>query len=256
MPGAAILVVRAAHRAGGGRVTLGFLDRELATIVPVASPETVMVELSGARGGLAGLPESPPAPAFLARVLGPGLGATERTRELVRACLEDGFEGPQVFDADALNVLDGEPEQLRAASGPVVITPHAGEAGRLLGRTPGGDPRARSEAARELAERSGAICVLKGAGTVVTDGSRVHVNATGNPGMATAGAGDVLTGILGAYLAATRGRGQAFSVFDAAASAVHVHGLAGDLGAAELGERALVASDLVAFLPAAQRAFE
>lgn len=253
MPGAAILVVRAAYRAGAGRVSLALLDEELMSIVPIASPETVMIPLAGARGGLEALPTSPPAPAFHARVIGSGLGATKRAAELLSACLVDGFDGPQVFDADALNLSAGEPERFASVAGPVILTPHAGEARGLLGREVPGDEAGRVAFAQELSERTGATCVLKGAGTVVADATRVFINDSGNPGMATAGSGDVLTGILGAFLASSALHPEDFSVFDAVAAAVHVHGVAGDLVAAEQGQRSLIASDLIDALPAALR---
>ena len=253
MPGAAILVVRAAYRAGAGRVTLALLDEELMSVIPVASPETVMVQLAGSRGGLEALPASPPAPAFHSRVIGSGLGTTKRAAELLSACLEADFDGPQVYDADALNLLAGEPERLRDVTGPVIVTPHGGEARGLLGREVPRDEAGRVACAKELAERTGAISVLKGPGTVVTDGTRVFINDSGNPGMATAGSGDVLTGILGAYLACAKLHPDEFSVFDAVTAAVHVHGLSGDLAARERGQRSLIASDLIDFLPMAQQ---
>jgi len=246
MPGAAILACRAAQRGGAGLVTLVGESFELARCVAVASPETVHVTLDA--GGLARrLTEG----VDRAAVAGPGLGVTEATRACVDALVAD-FAGPVALDADALTAVAGEPERL-ARSAPTVLTPHPGEASRLLGRTIERDGERREQAARELARRAGAIVCLKGAGTVVTDGERVAVNASGNPGMATAGAGDVLLGLVGAYLL---GLGPAYDAFDAAAAAVHVHGLAGDLAAAEFGRRALRASDLVDFLPAAQRRVE
>ena len=105
-----------------------------------------------------------------------------------------------------------------------------------------------------MARRSEAVVCLKGAGTIVTDGERVEENETGNPGMATAGSGDVLAGVCAAYLAVARiGSSTEFDVLRAARAAVHVHGLAGDLAAEALGERSVTASDLVAHLSAAQR---
>lgn len=247
-PGAAILVCRAAQRAGAGLVTLGCTDLELARIVPAAAPEAVFLDLWRlAESGEPPIGERDDD----VQAIGPGLGWSERTRALVRRLLAGG-ECARVLDADALNVLEGRVEELREARGALVITPHPGEAKRLLGRSIPRDEAGRIEAARELAERAGGICVLKGRGTVVTDGERVAVNETGNPGMATAGAGDVLVGIAAAYLARTRGA-VAFDAFEAARAAVWVHGRAGDLAAAELGEAAVVASSLVDFLPAAQR---
>jgi len=159
-----------------------------------------------------------------------------------------------VVDADGLNALAGAPERLREHAGPVVITPHPGEAARLLGRAVPRHDEERARAARELAARSGAIVCLKGHRTVVAGERALYVNDTGNPGMATAGTGDVLAGILGAYLAASSSAPvSTWTPFDACASAVRVHGLAGDLAAKELGRRALVASDLIDFLGRAQR---
>ncbi len=187
-----------------------------------------------------------------ALLAGPGLGRGPRTRALVRALLEES-RVPLVLDADALNELGTRLELVRRARAPVVLTPHPGEAARLLGRSIGTDARARRAAASEISSRSGAICCLKGARTVVAQGERVYVNRTGNAGMATAGAGDVLAGILVAYLATCSTlANERWTPFEAAASAVHVHGLAGDLARRARGTRGLVARDLVEFLPAAQ----
>lgn len=263
MPGAAILTVRAACRAGAGLVSLGCLSANLLELVPVAAPEAILVDLTEwrsffAEGRHASLAER----RDHARVLGPGLGRGELTRTLVELFTDDGFEGPTVFDADALNELAAQPELVSRSRGPAILTPHPGEASRLLGREVPSDDEGRLAAARELAQRTHAITVLKGRRTVVVapEGELVFVNQTGNAGMATGGSGDVLSGILGAYLTACRpGRvacanGASWTPFDATVAAVHVHGLAGDLAADELGRRALIASDLIEFLPAAQQA--
>ena len=260
MPGAAVLVARSAQRAGAGLVAAVCLDPSLLTILPVAAPEAVLVEaydelLLGAEAEPGGLDALVDGRAAHARLAGPGLGDDERARYLVRGLLASPGAAPLVLDADGLNALDGEPERLRTARGPVVITPHPGEAQKLLGRPIPRDAEGRGAAARELAERSGAVVCLKGAQTVVTDGTRAVRNGTGNAGMASAGSGDVLAGILVAYLA----RAVASDVldpFEQAYLAVHVHGLAGDLAAAELGPSGLVASDLITWLPAAQRRIE
>ena len=243
MPGAAILSARAALRAGAGLVAVGCLDALLFSVLPPAAPEAVLVDLTEAFV-LGGRTHPAAAERLLARephavLVGPGLGDDARTRAVLALVLE-AVRVPLVLDADALNALDGEPERLRSARAPLVLTPHPGEAARLLGRAVPVDAEGRARAALELCERSGALVCLKGHATVVAEpGGRVWVNPTGNPGMATAGAGDVLAGVLVAYLAP-----------------VHVHGLAGDLAAERLGARALIASDLVAELAPAQRAFE
>jgi len=254
MPGAALLAARAAQRAGAGLVAVGCLDAALLLLVPAAAPEAVLVDLTESfelRGNVrSSARERLFARAPHAVLVGPGLGDDARTRAVLALVLE-ACTVPLVLDADALNALDGEPERLRAARAPVVITPHPGEAARLLGREVAGDAAGRRAAALELARRSGAVVCLKGRGTVVAGGESALVNATGNAGMATAGAGDVLSGILVAYLALVRGA-STWTPFAAAASAVHVHGLAGDLAAERVGERALIASDLVEELAGAQ----
>jgi len=257
MPGAAQLTVRAAQRAGAGLVTLAAFTRDVFAHLSGASPETLLMDLSQSKALFAGqLPQEVVDHRHDARVVGPGLGRTSHVRELVRCLLADDFGGPLVLDADALNVVGPAIEALGAYEGPLVLTPHPGEAERLLGRAVTADEEGRIACAREIQRRSGATCVLKGLGTVVTDGERLHVNETGNAGMATAGAGDVLSGILGAYLAyAAQRHDSGWSTFDAVAAAVHVHGLAGDLAAREHGARGLIASDLIDFLPAAQLAF-
>jgi NAD(P)H-hydrate epimerase len=253
MPGAALLVARAAQRAGAGLVSVGCQDRELLGLVPAAAPEAVLLDLSGSAE-----------PTFVlgrradhAVVCGCGLGQGARARALVEALFSANLTCPLALDADALNLLADQPEHIRDYRGPVVITPHPGEAARLLGREVPGDDEGRLRAARELAERTGAVAVLKGRRSVVAQGEQVYVNETGNAGMATAGAGDVLAGVLAAYLALCgTGASPGWTPLDAACAAVRVHGLAGDVAAAHVGRRSLIASDLVAWLPAAQRRLE
>lgn len=257
MPGAALLTVRAAQRAGAGLVTLACFDADLMRVLPAASPETIYMDLSSSRELYAEqLPAAVRAHAHQVRVAGPGLGQRPRTRELVECLMEDReFEGVTVLDADALNVVEGRLELLAGCKGTLVLTPHPGEARRLLGRDVPAHTEGRIEAAAELARRASALCVLKGAGSVVSDGERHLVNPTGGPGMATAGAGDVLAGIAGAYLTQV-GRpladGSTFGALEALCAAVYVHGLAGELGQEQRGVRGLIASDLVELLPAAQ----
>ena len=252
MPGAAVLCARAAQRAGAGLVRVVCGAPSLPVALPIAAPEAILYEAlpwsaARARSWLRALE----AAGDHARLAGPGLGNTRTTRALVERLLDDPT--PLVLDADALNALGHDLELLRRRPAPTVLTPHPGEAERLLGRPIPRTPAGRIEAAREISERSAAIVCLKGSGTVVAGEERVYVNGTGNPGMATAGAGDVLAGILVAYLAAcSTGLDPDWTPYDAAASAVRVHGLAGDLAAKVRGERGLVASDLVEFLPMAQ----
>ena len=179
---------------------------------------------------------------------GPGLGRSPGLTRLV-GWLYEHFPLPAVFDADALNALAEQPEILARHAGPRILTPHPGEFQRLAG----GEKRLlrqQSElAAAELAARSGIVIVLKGHRTFVADGRQQEHNETGNPGMATGGTGDVLTGLITALVC------QQLSPFDAARLGVHLHGLAGDLAAEELGQVSLIASDLVRCLPAAFQHF-
>jgi len=179
--------------------------------------------------------------------LGPGGGRDDSTIQFV-ARLYRETKRPMVVDADALFALAARKDLLDQAGGPRILTPHPGEFARLTGIKLASDDAARTHAVGELASangRSGMIIVLKGHHTVVTDGARFALNRTGNAGMATGGAGDVLTGVITALLC------QGLTPFDAARLGVHIHGLAGDRAAERLGQIALIASDLVDFLPAA-----
>lgn len=250
MPGAALLVARAAQRAGAGLVTVLATSEAVAHALPIAAPEAVLLRVAS----VANIPFEVSQRGFHSIVAGCGLGQGEDAQQLVQALLGRAPAIPLVLDADALNVLGAAPEKLKGRAGATVITPHPGEAARLLGREIPHDAAGREAAARELAERSGAITCLKGRGTVVTDGRLVYVNDTGNAGMATAGSGDVLAGIVAAYAAlCATGAFPQWTPFEAACAAVRAHGLAGDFAAAHLGKRALIASDLIQWLAQAQR---
>lgn len=147
-----------------------------------------------------------------------------------------------VVDADGLNALTGRLELLER-NHPTVITPHPGEFARLIGKSIAEVQQDRAGLAEHFAKEHGVVVVLKGHGTVISDGENTVLNDTGNPGMATGGTGDVLTGITVALI------GQGLSAFDAARLAAHLHGDAGDLAAAELGQTCMIASDLLDFLP-------
>jgi len=175
--------------------------------------------------------------------LGPGLGQSDALTEFVGE-LYQTVKQPMVVDADALNALSKQREILPRAGGPRVLTPHPGEFARLTGRDKF-PVEERESLAREFANKNGVVLLLKGHHTVITDGTQLALNTTGNPGMATGGTGDVLTGIITALLC------QQLSPYDAARLGCHVHGLAGDLAADELGQISLIASDLVKYLPMA-----
>ena len=157
---------------------------------------------------------------------------------------------PYNIDADGLNNLSKLKDWHKKVKAKVVLTPHPGEMRRLWkGIFDSNPPTNRQEQAGKFAEHTKTTVVLKGAGTIVTDGERVYVNNTGNPGMATAGSGDVLTGVIAAFM------GQSFSNFDAAVLGVYIHGLAGDMAAARQGPDGITAEDILECLPRAVRRY-
>jgi len=182
-------------------------------------------------------------------VLGPGLGRSAEVTQLVKLLLEK-VKVPMVVDADALFAVAQLPGSLQTGAGVRVLTPHSGEFLRLLHPdqakvTAFNTRELERQAAQTYAKQQGVTVVLKGHQTFITDGNQSATNSTGNPGMATGGSGDVLSGILGALL------GQMPNPFEAVRLGVFVHGLAGDRAAAQLGEVSLVASDLISYLPEA-----
>ncbi|MFM1873214.1 MAG: hypothetical protein RL398_2636 [Planctomycetota bacterium] len=230
MLGAAVLAATAALRGGAGLVQVALPPR-LVSLLPLAVP--CATTLGRGRDLDAALGKAD------AVVVGPGLGGGAATKSLVARVLRLA-RGPIVVDADGLNALAplSAARRRSLAGSRVVLTPHPGEAGRLLGTTSSAVQKDRDAALAELCARSGATVVLKGAGTLVGDGTRCFHNRTGNPGMATGGTGDVLAGLLAALLA------QGLAPFEAACLAAHVHGKAGDRVARRLGEVGLIAADL------------
>jgi NAD(P)H-hydrate epimerase len=178
--------------------------------------------------------------------IGPGLGQSPMVSQTITSLLAT-LQKPTILDADGINALRGRSEPIDALGSRAVLTPHPGEFARLLGTDIETVQSHRTEVAVEFSRRHHNVTVLKGHGTVVTDGESVYINRTGNPGMATGGTGDVLTGLIAALAA------QGLRPFDAAVLAVHLHGLAGDLAAREFGQTAMIASDLLRVLPLAVR---
>jgi NAD(P)H-hydrate epimerase len=179
---------------------------------------------------------------------GPGLGRSVGLSRLVRQ-LYTTAKQPLIIDADGLNALATEEESLAGAAGPRILTPHPGEFARLAKWSPGDAPSRKEQIARakQLAQEHNVVIVLKGHRSLITDGTHAVENTTGNPGMATGGTGDVLTGIITALVC------QGLSPLDAAILGAHVHGLAGDRAAKKLGQVSLIASDLLTYLPKAFR---
>jgi NAD(P)H-hydrate epimerase len=178
--------------------------------------------------------------------IGPGISRNPETAEFVRTVFGK-YDLPTVLDADGLNAFEGATEKLKGKRAPLVITPHPGEMGRLLGISAAEVQRDRLNIARSFAREHNVIVVLKGHRTLIaqTDGA-VWVNTTGNPGMATGGTGDILTGLVAGLIAQ-----DAKDVIQAVTGAVYLHGMAGDVGRETMGEHSLVATDLVKALPVA-----
>ena len=254
MAGAAVLAAKGALRAGSGLVQLA-VPEKIFPIVQVGVCEATCLadDLSSIDWGR-----------YDAAAIGPGLGTGPESIQKVKDIL-NLYEGPLVIDADGLNVLaaleasgeavgcDGSAafdtirQRASKAGIQTIITPHIGEARRLMGGSY--EPAmSREELAAALAFRTGAITVLKGAGTVVaTPDGKTYTNTTGNPGMATAGSGDVLTGIITALCGQKKPSGTQITPLEAALVGVYIHGLAGDLGAFEKGEYGLTAGDIAEF---------
>jgi NAD(P)H-hydrate epimerase len=250
MSGAIGLAGVAALRSGAGLVTLA-VPRDVQDVVATLEPCYMthgLVDDDGQIAFLAADEVLKLAKSATALAIGPGLGRSASLTDFVGR-LQHALDKPTVIDADGLFALAELGDSAMSPGGQRVLTPHPGEFARLTGEQPAASQRV--EAAAKLAQRDSSgrtVVVLKGHGTVVTDGQRYSVNQTGNPGMATGGAGDVLTGIITGLLC------QGMTPFDAARLGAHVHGLAGDLAAEELGQVSLIASDLISFLPDAFQA--
>lgn len=249
MSGAAVLCAGGALRGGAGLVRVA-VPSQLWPVVAAANPCYMTLPLPEDENGrlaTTALPELIEAlQASQAAAIGPGLGKSAELAKLVPMVVSH-TETPLVLDADALNAMAGQVEHLQQRGRPTVLTPHPGEFARLIGKSVAEVQAARQEHAVRFAAAHGVVVVLKGFGTIVTDGQQVFLNPTGNPGMATGGTGDVLAGLIAALM------GQGMETFAAAQLGVYLHGLAGDLACADKGETSLIASDLLDYLP---RAFQ
>ena len=246
--GAASLAGFAALRAGAGLVTVGCPDK-VYSLLARRHPEVMVRPFPSTPEGTLSEKGLPAIEKFLESqdilALGPGIGRHPGTARLMRRLMEQSVN-PLVVDADGINALADHPETLGRCHQTKVLTPHPGEFVRAFGgRKPLKDSERRERALR-VARKFGVVLVLKGHRTVVAGPrGKCFVNPTGNPGMATGGTGDVLTGVIAALL------GQGMSGYDAARFGVYLHGLAGDLASRSKGEVSLVAGDVVEFLPQA-----
>ena len=236
--GAAALAAMGALRCGAGLVYLG-VPESIYAIEAIKLTEPIVFPLPD-RDGMLSEDAIPEIRALLSRMdavlIGCGLGVNQGTLAVLKMVLTEFF-GPVIVDADGINLLAEHKDILRGRTGSTILTPHAGEFARL---GYGGD---RMLSAKQAAEELAAILLLKGHQTVITDGNCTYLNRTGNPGMATGGSGDVLAGMITAFV------GQGIPVLEATAVAAWLHGRAGDICAEELGQYAMLPSDMLEVLP-------
>jgi len=247
--GAAYLCAQAAIRSGSGLVTLG-IPRSLNSILASKLTEVMTKPLPETANGSLDLRGQDDILQFCRKfsvvAIGPGLSLNKSTQSLVRN-LARKINAPLVIDADALNAIADDIDVLNHIKKESVITPHPGEFSRLTKLSLSEVQADRKRLARKFAGEYNITVVLKGARTVVASSKsgQLYINKTGNPGMATAGSGDVLTGIITGFMA------QGLDAYKAAKMGVYVHGLAGDMAAKEKGEISLIASDILEKLPVA-----
>ena len=237
--GAAYLAAQASLRSGAGLVFLG-VPESIYQIEAVKLNEAIVFSLPDENGKLsaAAIPEIlQRLPKMDAVLIGPGLGQSDGTFQVVKTVLEQAA-CPVVLDADGINLIAAHKDIVRGRTAPTILTPHAGEFARL-----GGGSQQRAVAAEAMARVLGCILLLKGHHTVITDGETTYINPTGNPGMAVGGSGDVLAGIITALL------GQGVAPLEAAACGAWLHGAAGDICAAEIGQYGMLPTDMVNALP-------
>jgi NAD(P)H-hydrate epimerase len=249
--GAAVMAGIAVLRAGAGLSTVATVKSALATVAGF-HPELMTEPLEETDQGTLSMQAyervEKLADKMTVLAIGPGISRHPETSELVRQLVERSDQ-PIVLDADGLNAFAGEAARLHGEGRLLVITPHPGEMARLLECSIAEVQRDRVQTARSFAREHNLIVVLKGHRTLIAEpGGEVWVNPTGNPGMATGGTGDVLTGITAGLVAQNPQR-----VFEAVIAAVYLHGLAGDVGCESMGEQSLIATDLIAALPEAIR---
>ena len=242
-----MLCAESTLRCGAGLVTIGSPKSINAALIKNKTKEVMTLPLPETKEGTLSLASFSKIKSFLKNtdvlIIGPGLGKVPATYVLIRKIIRQAWM-PMVIDADALNALAGHLEILKLHKGEVILTPHANEMARLFGIDIELVKKNRKLVAKKYAKYYNSIIVLKGHQSIVTDGDKkFYLNSTGNPGMATAGSGDVLSGVIGAFLA------QGLRAFEAAKFATYIHGLAGDLAAKDKTQMGLIASDIIRRIP-------
>lgn len=240
MPGAAALAVQAALASGAGLTTAALpveLEKQ-SRLVPAEAMRLWWGREDAARRILAFIQQR----RVNSCVIGPGLGLAGATQTMVRALVRAAAV-PLVLDADGLNALAGRADKLVRRSAPLVLTPHAAECARLFAVRVPSDRAGRAALAKKISQLYHGVLVLKGPSTVVAENGKLYVNASGNPGLAKGGSGDVLAGMIGAFIA------QGLGPYRAACWAVYLHGRAADLAVKRTSQLGLTASKLIEYLP-------
>jgi len=250
--GAAVLCAQAAMRSGAGSVRLGIPKGINNAIIKIKPEEVMTLPLPETKSGSLSGKAFDKIKVFVKKfdilVIGPGLSQDKATQALTRRIISV-IDKPMIIDADGLNALAGHLNILRkpkANNRSLILTPHPGEMARLLGITVNIVQKNRKDIACKFSRCHKLTLILKGHNTIVSDAKgKIYINRTGNPGMSSAGSGDVLTGMISAFL------GQGLDSFSSAKYAVYLHGLAGDLAAKEKTQISLIASDIIAKIPEA-----
>jgi len=248
--GAAILCAKACLRSGAGLVTLG-IPKSLNNVFAKRIEELMLLPLEETKNKTLSTKSFGKIKKFLQKcnclIIGPGLSQNKSTQDLIRKTIRF-CEKPMVIDADGLNAIAGHLNIIKRTNNyksPIILTPHPGEMARLTGLKTELVQKDRKNIAKKLANKYNITVLLKGHNTIVTNGKLVYINKTGNPGMAKAGTGDVLSGIIGAFLA------QKLNQFNAARFGAYIHGLAGDLSEKDKTQLGLIASDITEKIPEA-----
>ncbi len=252
--GAAVLAAAGAVRMGAGVVTLGVPAEIYAVVCSRVRPE-IIVRSFASESGVFSKKSADEISRFIGDVkidsvvFGPGLTKTDSVKNILNEVILN-LDCPTVIDADGINVLSESSVVVKKSCKNLILTPHPKEASRLLNLTIDVIEKNRKFAAKSISERYNAVCVLKGFRTIVADDKRIYINKTGNPGMATAGSGDVLSGMMGAVI------NQISPLYEAAKTTVYLHGLSGDVSKRVMGEVSMIASDIVENIPAAIKKFQ
>ncbi|MDE5670300.1 MAG: NAD(P)H-hydrate dehydratase [Eubacterium sp.] len=252
MPGASVISAKAALKTGVGLLKCAFPKSIYGVLTahltqPIFAPLSENENKTLSMGALTAILDEMKWADSIA--VGCGMGVNEDTQLLIHQIVKES-EAPVVIDADGINSVSVNIDVLKDSKAPVVLTPHPGEMARLIGRDVAFVQKNRIKCAASFAKEYGCIVVLKGANTVVTDGVNVLVNTTGNAGMAMGGTGDMLTGMIASFIA------QGMAPFNAAVSAVYIHGLCGDIAARELSQRGMTVDDMLELLGALMTEFE